>query len=716
MTGERSGDGDPDDHERADDTADPPVDPDPSGPDPPADPDPASDDEEPLETPKSPGTEPTRDGITESAEGSGEPPEFTREDRPLEPYHFTHEVPHPDDPRSFGPVRSFARERPDLFEPLQRWLNQAQFGTSYDRYVPRCVRAAIVGAVVGVVVGIAVALLYSGGMDLVASTGLTILGALGGAILGAAIGGAGRLLHPLIVAQREARHIRVGLPHAIIFLYALSHGGINLYESAQRLADAEDTYGPIAAGFRRIIQDTRLFDRDLFTALVAARNLTPADEFAIFLDELVNVLETGGDVGSFLQSEAESNLEAAEERQEELLDDMDTLAEVYIVIIFAGPVFLIVVLLVMSFIASRVMVAMHALVYVLVPIAIIGFLVVFWWIMEPYRQHIGAPSTTEVVTWNESEEAGEMPDDQRLEAYETTQQLPLLHRLVHGPVSTLRERPSSVLYATVPIGLLVALATWLTVPRSAPIRSAAGIIAIPFLISGIPYGALYDLKRRRQRAVRKRFPDALEVVAEGVDNDVPLADCFRLVAERTGGELATELHRAHLDVTWTNDVAGALARFADRMGVPQVTRTVRLLSESVRATDDLGPIFRLVADDLDRRNTIRRERHHQMQPYIIIVFLGVIVYLAIIAMFDSFFLPVVAERAAAVTTPARNTAIEIDPAPISTYRRLFFHSALIQAIGNGLLLGKLLDNRLRTGVGYASVLVTIVLITFVALL
>jgi flagellar protein FlaJ len=55
----------------------------------------------------------------------------------------------------------------------------------------------------------------------------------------------------------------------------------------------------------------------------------------------------------------------------------------------------------------------------------------------------------------------------------------------------------------------------------------------------------------------------------------------------------------------------------------------------------------------------------------------------------------------------RNAPLQVGELPTNTYRRLFFHSALIQAVGNGLLLGVLTDNRVASGVSYAAVLVAV---------
>lgn len=625
-----------------------------------------------------------------TAENDAAGPPKTGGDDPLEPCRYE-PVRIEDDPRSFGPVRSYARANPEQFESLRVALERARYGVRYDRYVARSVRlcavAGLAGAVLGIVLAIGVVLTWEGSIATVAlalppGTALLAVGAVGGA----------RYAVPWLRSLRRGRYIRMGLPSATMFLFALTHGGVSLYEAIERLAATGSSYGPVADEFRRVDADTTLFDQDLYSALVEARDQAAHEELSAFLNEMVSVLETGGDVGTFLRNEAESNVEAIRERQNELINDLDTLTEVYIVFVFAGPVFLLIVLLVVSFVAEALF-AMQVLVYVLIPLAIVAFAIVFWWLLEPFGELTVVASR---LNWRRLLEN------------------PPWQRLRTGGVARCLREPLLVLWLSVPAALVVSGLAWIALSPERPIPWITGTLAVPLLIAGTPFAVLHSRERRRQRVIRRRFPDSLEVIAEAIDNGVPVTEAFTLVAERTGGELAAEFERIHRDVSWTGQFTDSLERFAERIEVPQVTRTAQLLAESARATDDLGPVFRLVSTDLNRRETVRRERNRRMQPYVVIIFLGVVVYLAIIAMFDVHFLPVVAERAAE-SDSFRGTILRIDPASQSTYRVLFFHSALIQAAGNGLVLGKLTDDRLRSGVGYACVLVAMVVVTFLLL-
>lgn len=626
----------------------------------------------------------------------------------------------------YGQVAGHVRANPDLFERLNRRLKQARFGTPVDAYVERSVTlagyAALGGFVLGLLLGVGSLLagMVSLGVGAAIPVVLPLLG--GGGVLAA------RYAHPAVVAHRRERRIDLLLPHATIFLYALSHGGMDLHEVVERAADAEEAYGDVATEFALVAREMDRFDRDLFEALATARELTPSDDLRTFVDELLSVLETGGDVDKFLHDEAQRHRELAESHQQQLLEDLGTMAEVYVAAVFAGPTFLLVVLLVASFVVPGLLLPMQLLVYLGIPLSVLWFTLAIEYLLEPYRQHVGRSASDSLLSRARGVIAGVRADttteesvDERIERYQKTSGRSALERFCAAPFAAMRERPAMSFLFTVPAGALAvgALIT-VGVPEiglfaESPIRTTSTLFAIPFLIAATPFAFLHDRKREHDRTVRNRFPDALEIVADADANEVPLSEAFALVSRRMTGPLSGELDRVDRDLRWTDDVVGALDRFADRVGVPAVERVCYLLEESIRATNDLAPVFRIVAEDLSTRNDVRIRQRRNMRPYVLVVFIGVFVYLAIVVMFDTHFLPVAAEVAETSAESLRNAPLQVGEVPTTTYRRLFFHSALIQAVGNGLLLGVLTDNRVASGVSYAAVLVAVAVGVFFVL-
>lgn len=609
---------------------------------------------------------------------------------------------------AYGPVRAHFRAHPERYATVQRWLNQARFGTTYDSYLARAVREAGVAAVVGVGLGVAAVVALFG-------TGAASLSGIGWLVLAlppllAAVGGAsvlgGRVLHPRLVARHRARSIDVMLPHAIVFLYAQVHGGVAFADVLEGLADAEEAYGPVATEFAIVVADVERFDADLYTALGHAHDLTPSDDLAAFLDELVSVLETGGDVTAFLEREADAALERTREEQEALLADLSLLAEAYVAVVFAAPTLLLVVLLVVQFVSGGVLLVLDVLVYVLVPLELAAFVLALRWLDRPFREYAGDHG-------HDGEPVG---DGERVAEYHRERRRARLRQRLREPLALLQDRPLASLAVTAPLSVLAVLTLWaggvvsptLAALQRAPTRTTMAVAVLPAVLCGAPYALLHRRRRKRRERVRERFPDALGVLASATRNGVPIGEAFALVADRLSGDLATELERVHHEAGWTDDLTRPLERFAERLRVPAISRVVELLVESIRTTDDLGPVLSVVSEDMATRNALRRTRQRELGQYVVIVVVGVLVYLGIVAMFDTFLLP----QFELATAGAETRTFDVGGTPQSAYRRVFFHSALVQAAGNGLLLGRLTGDSVADGVGYAVGMVAVVAAVF----
>ncbi len=159
-----------------------------------------------------------------------------------------------------------------------------------------------------------------------------------------------------------------------------------------------------------------------------------------------------------------------------------------------------------------------------------------------------------------------------------------------------------------------------------------------------------------------------------------------------------------------------LAEIADRLGVLTVSRVVYLLTASLRSTHDVAPILDVIARDSEARNELLDRRHESIQSYVVVVFVGVLVFRVIVAHFELSFLPTLQRFAERGATGLRRTPLRLGEIGLVAYRRLLFHAGLVQAVGNGLLLGKMVDNDLYSGLKYANVLLLVVVALFWALL
>ncbi|MFC7197261.1 type II secretion system F family protein [Halosimplex aquaticum] len=300
----------------------------------------------------------------------------------------------------YGPIRTFFKRRAGRYQAFQRRLTQAWLRDTYDIYL-----AAMVGHMILIVAAaVALALVASVGLlaaahfwtlsGLTGATGLSVP-ALAGSVAGALVAGgvvaAGlyylwrRVYRVRMRIDRRRREIDYNLPYALTFMYALSRAGVSFDRILVRLADAEETYGAVSQEFDRVVRDVEVFGNNLYIGLENLRAVTPSTELRRFTDDITTVLESGGDISGFLRDEVDDQLDAAVEAQEAYVERLELLSEVFVVGFVAAPLFLLVVLIVVSFLGEETLDAIRLLIYVAIPLALTGFAVLIDVVSQPFR-------------------------------------------------------------------------------------------------------------------------------------------------------------------------------------------------------------------------------------------------------------------------------------------------------------------------------------------
>ena len=645
----------------------------------------------------------------------------------------------------YGFVRGYFRSRSDRYADLRRHLNQARIGVPYDVYLSRAFGYSVAGAAFGVFVGFVTTYLLasSGALDDLRSpfalTGSTasfasaystpiqgVLISFSTAVLFGVSTWLAMYYHPRLRADQRARNINVMLPHAVVFMYALTRGGTSIIDAMRELALSEDVYGEVANEFETVVRDMDEFGTPLPTALSNARRTTPSDNMKSFFDDLLSTIDSGGDITKFLHDESERYFERAKDEQEEFVQNLGLLGEVYTTVFIAAPLLFLIILLVMSFIGASTLNAIGVVIYVGMPLGVVTFGILLHFLSKPYSWD------REILIASDADDSERQHDvsrmsDPRYRAYRRTKVLKSARKFVRRPLSPLAHRPVLSLVVSVPAGLV----TFALVSRSGtastnamttdPVWTTTVLVVLPLLVAVAPLSLFHEMKKQRVRAVVSRFPEKLSAVSNANDMGMSLTDGFDYVSRRGSGGVSREFGRVSNDIRWKHDTSTALVDCANRLRVPQVSRSMNLLSKASRTTGELSRILEVAAQDTANEHRMRKQRAQEMSGYIAVVVLSFLVYLAVVLMLDRFYLVPLYE---AIPTPepgeATTTGVGIGGGdvgsltdiPIETYRTLFYHSALILAFGNGLLAGMMGENDLFAGLKYAIAFTLITVAAF----
>ncbi|MDZ7688266.1 MAG: type II secretion system F family protein [Halobacteriales archaeon] len=634
----------------------------------------------------------------------------------------------------YGFVRGYFKSRPEKYANLRRHLNQARIGVPYDVYLSRAFGYSVMSAAFGVIAGVVTTYVMasSGALDglrspiplsgSAASFATTYSTAIQATLISVSTALVFGVLawttlyyYPRLRANQRSRSINVMLPHAVVFMYALTRGGTSIIDAMRELARSEDVYGEVANEFETVVRDMDEFGTPLPTALSNARRTTPSENIKKFFDDLLSTIDSGGDITKFLHNEGERYFERAQDEQEEFVQNLGLLGEVYTTVFIAAPLLFLIILLVMSFIGASTLNAIGVVIYVGIPLGVVTFGLLLHLLSKPYSwdDEVVIATETEKEASTKARKSEAVRKDPRYRSYRRTKVLKSVRSFLRDPLDPIKRRPTLSLFISVP----AALVTFVLVSESdvastseiltKPVWTTTVLVVLPVLVAVTPLSFFHEMKNQRIRGVVSRFPEKLSAVSNANEMGMSLTESFDHVSRRGEGGISEEFSRVSNDIRWKHDTSEALVDCANRLRVPQVSRSMNLLSKASRTTGELSRILEVAAQDTANEYRLRKKRAQEMSAYIAVIMISFFVYLGVVLMLDRFYLIPLYEAIPAQEPGSTPTGVgggevgSLTQIPIETYRTLFYHSALILAFGNGVLAGMMGENDLFAGLKYA---------------
>lgn len=231
-------------------------------------------------------------------------------------------------------------------------------------------------------------------------------------------------------------------------------------------------------------------------------------------------------------------------------------------------------------------------------------------------------------------------------------------------------------------------------------------------LSGVgPYGWHRGRLVKRIRAMDDKFPDFLRDLAESERAGMTLPRALQSASKGVYGALTPEIRHMNAQVEWGVSFTDALQRFAKRVKTPLIERTVALIVEASRAGGNVIDILTAASDDAREIKQILTERGRQMGIYGIIIYIAYFVFLVVVFVLSAQFLPAFHEAASASTgTQVAGASIQqFNPDDFIT---VFFHAAIVQAIGGGLISGIMVQGHPLSGLKHAVTMTVIAWVFF----
>lgn len=658
------------------------------------------------------------------------------------------------------------RKHKERFYTLQKQLRQAHMAQSYEVYASIAYLVSMIIGFIGALIGVVIAFLILGMINsqgnftnihmpesltwitpftdiIIIFLGMTIMAVFGYYVTYTVI-----MIIPAINASDRKSKINKQIPYAVTFMYALSKGGMDIISILRALNAAESTYGEISREIGIIIRDMDYFGSDLRTAIINCINQTSSDMLQDLLTNLLSVIDSGGDVTTYLYGKTDQYLQRLMQDQKSFLEILGLIAESYVTAFVAGPLFIIIMSSVMTIIGGGSPVILYVIIYGMLPLGSIMFVVLIS-MLTPTEEE--STRKFEILKFNaydtiQKEESGlsEAEDRKMVEKIKTGKNNLKFKEFIANPLGPIQEKPELSLIVSVPVAILFlilfmaltygslqhAMTNVSEIQRSKIANSGDPLIIfgpiigyfddmlIFFLfIVMIPLALFFEKKIWRERKISAEIPDFLKKLASTNETGMTLTQSIALIANANFGTMSREVQKIYRNIQWGVDVNSALKMFANSLSTALSTRVITLITKAAESSGDIRDVLNVAANDAKIGEQIRKERSDGMLIYVVIILISFCVFIYCVYTLSSSFIPVMASAgnsnaAASGSSATTQGATFIQAFNPEDYKRLFFHAAIIQGLFAGILAGVMGEGRWMSGLKYAIIMMIISYLMF----
>jgi flagellar protein FlaJ len=517
--------------------------------------------------------------------------------------------------------------------------------------------------------------------------------------------------------EKGSRSIKINLTlhNAVAYMYAMRRGGAQQMTIFRSLSDRANIYGEVALEFRQIVRDADFFGYDVVSAIRHLGETTPSEKLKSFLEDLLSVIESGGDMADFLGTRVRLYQEEARFEQRQFLNVLSIVAESYVTLFVAGPLFLIIIMVVMGMMGGSAVLQLALITYAVMPIGSLVFILLIDLISIKAERTERYVKTKWLHTYSDVRIQRRPNEEHLFEQLKQYDHVRVILYYIKHPLDSFVRNVNHTLYITIPVAIIYILMVLMRVPQYQNIETYIGVvddhIVIGLLIVMIPYALFYEIWSRKVLGIQALLPDFLERMAGINQVGLTIAQAIAIMVNTNLGLLSYEIRRIKRDMDWGANFTEALIRFEERVSTPTIARTVTLITKASEMSGQINEVLTIASSDAKMSEILKRERLAEMFIYTAIVYLSFFVFLFVVAVLTTQFLPVLADVSMS-GIPQTGALAGLGSIPLVTFGRLLYHACLVQALFSGLIAGQMGESSVSAGVKHSCVLLVIALVTF----
>ena len=535
--------------------------------------------------------------------------------------------------------------------------------------------------------------------------------------------------------QADIRHacIDKSMLSSVTYMYALTKGGLSIYDVLRSLSMYTHIFGTCAEEVSFIVRDMDYLGKDFISALNSAKERTPSELFKDFIDGLVLVSSSTAII-EYIKNKSDQYQDMVEMANRNFLKRLDVLAEIYVTVLVAGPLFIMTTLIVLQLIRPASAQILYILIYALIPLANLLFLVLLDTIgelsMDLKKADVSAFSMNLSDIPEISSGLSEEEEKKRSKKFLLYRQLNNIKDLLFNPYKTIRDEPRYTFFIGIPLGLyyltripknladdfnsnfhLALNFTHISDSSIQLISEIQNYFIIFIVIVMIPFIIFYEIRAWRMRKIDEKMPDFLRDLSNLNGSGILFSNSLKLMAESKMGILTKELKKLKEDLFWGTSTTRVLIKLENSIRTATSSRVLHTLIKANESTSDLKSVLSVTAEQVKSEEEMKKERSSDMAVYVITIYVAFFVFLFIVFILAAYFFPQTVSFTSA-SQEVGSAGIGNGAFNIKEYTMLMFHSTLIQAFASGLVAGKMGQGSVYMGLKHSVSMAMLAFVVF----
>lgn len=224
------------------------------------------------------------------------------------------------------------------------------------------------------------------------------------------------------------------------------------------------------------------------------------------------------------------------------------------------------------------------------------------------------------------------------------------------------------------------------------------------LLSGTGvYGMYQSYNIRRISKIDAIFPDFVRDLAESRRAGMTFTKAILFASKGEYGILTPEIQKISQQVSWGGSVSDALEAFALRVNTKSIRRTITLIIEASNSGGNVADVLDVAAKDAREIKMLEAERRTNMASYVVVIYVGMFVFLAIVLILCTSFIPaMVGGEGSQGMQGIMGGGNKVSEREISS---MFYLACIVQAFGSALVAGVFEDGRFSSSVKHIFIMV-----------